>query len=256
VDDPHVEITDMRRPDDPLDHRHPSRLGARAKRGWRLALAVGTTLLALLVVAGAWLHEQASGNGAQSRYATPLPTETTRPTPTPVLTPTPLPVTGPLAAPPTNCPASPPLDALTVPAFDGFINSDTVPLLGRSPVWVVSDPPSFGVVNLAQPSTTSPSWPEIKIFWVFGPTRHPHVTVRATDLHSGEVAWWAVAVPDTPQIPILSMDPDAGVPQSAQQTWVVETNHLFIMHAGCYKLDVSWPGGGWQTVFAAGQVRS
>jgi hypothetical protein len=54
----------------------------------------------------------------------------------------------------------------------------------------------------------------------------------------------------------VSMDPDVGVPRSAQETWVVERTILLITHAGCYELDVSWPGGGWQTVFAAGQVRS
>jgi hypothetical protein len=253
MDDPHVEITDMRRPDDPLDHKHPSRMGTRAKRGRRLALAMGTTVLALLVVAGAWLHEQASGNGAQSRYAAPLPTETTRPTPTPVLTPTPLPVTGPLAAPPTNCPAAPPLDALTVPYIDGF-TSDVTLVLGRSPVWAYSLPQ--GVVSLVQPPATSPSWPEIKIIWFLGPTSHPHVTVRATDLRSGDVAWWAVRVPSTPQVPILTMDPDVEFPGSAKLTWVAEVTTLLITHAGCYQLDVSWPGGGWQTVFAAGQMRS
>jgi hypothetical protein len=253
VDDPHVEITDPRRPDDLLDHRHPSRLGARAKRGRRLALAMGTTVLALFVVAGAWLHEQASGNGAQSRYATPLPTETTRPTPTPVLTPTPLPVTGPLAAPPTNCPTSVPLDTTTVPTIDGFTLQPT-PVLGRSPVWAYSLPQD--VVNLDQPPATSPSWPELKIVWFLGPTRHPHVTVQVTDLRSGDVAWWALHVPSTPQVPTLTMDPDVEFPGSAQETWVAEPTTLLITHAGCYQLDVNWPGGGWQTVFAAGQVRS
>ncbi|SRR5260221_4722530 len=88
MDDPHVEITDMRRPDDPLDLRHPSRMGAHARRGRRLAVAIGSIVLAVLVMAGPWrpLHERGSNTGAQSRHATPLPTETTRPTPTAVRT--------------------------------------------------------------------------------------------------------------------------------------------------------------------------
>ena len=167
---------------------------------------------------------------------------------------TPLPVTGPLAAPPTNCPAAPPLDALTIPPTDG-IASD-VPLLGRSPVWAYSGSLPRGVVNLGQPSATSPSWPAVETFWVFGPTLHPRVTVRVSDLRSGEAAWWRVGGPSTPQVPILIMDPDVDFPGSAPLTWVVERTLLFLTHAGCYQLDVSWAGGDWQTVFAAGQLRS
>jgi hypothetical protein len=237
MDDPDVEITDLRRPGDSSDHQPTSWMGIRAKRGRRLAVAIGSIVLAVLVVAGAWLplHERGLDTGAQSSHATPLP------------------ITGLLAAPPTNCPASPPLDALTVSHIDGF-TPDTVPLLGRSPVWVVSDSPSLRVGTIVQPPAASPSWPEIKILWVFGPTRHPHVTVRATDLRSGDVAWWAVRVPRTPQVPTLTMDPDVEFPDSAQLTWVAAVTTLIITHAGCYELAVSWAGGGWQTVFAAGQI--
>ncbi len=69
------------------------------------------------------------------------------------------------------------------------------------------------------------------------------------------MAWGAVGVSE-PQVPILSMDLDVEFPGSAQQTWVAARTLLFITHAGCYELDVSWPGGSWQTVFAAGQMRS
>jgi hypothetical protein len=87
------------------------------------------------------------------------------------------------------------------------------------------------------------------MFWVIGPHRYPRVvTVRAFALDTGEMAWWGG---DNPQVPVLVMNPALDYPTAV--SWVTYRMFLFMTHAGCYELQVSWDGGGWYTIFAAGQ---
>jgi hypothetical protein len=104
-------------------------------------------------------------------------------------------------------------------------------------------------MDLSSPSST-PSWPATQIFWAIGPKSYPTVTVRAFALDTGETAWWGLGS-DTPQVPVLVMSPALDVPTAV--SWVTYRTFLFITHAGCYELQVTWAGGDWYTIFAAGQ---
>jgi hypothetical protein len=100
------------------------------------------------------------------------------------------------------------------------------------------------------PSSANPEWPSIPIMWAVGPDAHPTVTVRVHELQSGTLAWWGPGGDSGPQMPILTLNPPADMPAHGYDPgapWL-----LFITRAGCYQMDVTWPGGSWSLIFAAG----
>jgi hypothetical protein len=104
------------------------------------------------------------------------------------------------------------------------------------------------------PSSAVPEWPSIQIIWVTGPNAPPQVTVQVYDLESHTLAWWGADFASGPQMPILTLNPPADIPAqsyAAGAPWL-----LFITHAGCYQMDVTWPGGSWSLIFAAGDSLS
>jgi hypothetical protein len=129
-----------------------------------------------------------------------------------------------------------------------------VQLTGRAPVWMVAGYLPPRVVDLSEPtplSKATPEWPSLPIMWTIGPDSHPTVTVQVYDLQSSTPAWWGAGGESGPQMPILTLTPPADIP--ATQSYVTTIPWLlFITRAGCYKMDVSWPGGSWSLIFAAG----
>lgn len=173
------------------------------------------------------------------------------PTATPIL-PTPTPSLGKLSPPPTDCPASPSLDTLTTTVTDpGF--SGPVEMVGRAPVWAPSIFLHEGPYALSQPTSADP-WSGVKIMWQIGPKAYPKVTVRAHDLKTGDLAWWwrEADVTSGPKIPILVMDPTGEAHGTVRFDWVEYRTGLVVGHAGCYQVDVTWPGGGWYIILAVG----
>lgn len=223
---------------------------SKTQRRWRFALAAVTALLALVVIVNVWrpLNEPGMRTGAVSPYAT----ETAQPSPTPVLTPTPLPIVGALGLPPTNCPTLASLDTMTVSDLDG--STTLVQLFGRRPVWVPYLAPGF-VISIYQPtpSPSSSSWPSTQLMWVLGPDVHPVVTVRATDLRTGGAVWWSIGPSSSPLVPLLTLNSNLN-PSAPTEKWMVFVTEMYILHADCYELDVSWSGGAWQAIFAAGRA--
>jgi hypothetical protein len=219
---------------------------------WRLGLTAGSLALAVVVILSAWLplHNQPH---VTTRISSPTAQNTATPVLVPVGAPTPRPITSTLATPPPTCPGvSSPLTTIKAPAF-GDLSGSTVQLSGRAPVWIPVDylPQSItGIPEQSPPSTTTPAWwPSIFILWEIGPTSHPTVTVQVRDLHSGAPAWWTEGG-SSPQVPtlVLSPPPDQPTPTvySSYQT------ELFITQASCYQMRVTWPGGNWMLIFAAG----
>jgi hypothetical protein len=211
-------------------------LHARWLRLLLTTLALGAAVICLLgqMIPDAW----------QRASATLFPpVRTATPTATPVI-PTPQPAMGILAPPPTDCPASPPLDSVTAQPENFRV---PVTMYGRSPVWMAQGYWPQGPVYVGTVGTPIP-YPERQIIWEVGPTTYPNVTARATDLRTGELAWWTGGSP-RPQVPVLSFQPRVS---GAGPAFGEMLSDLILTHAGCYKLDVTWQGGEWSSIFAVG----
>jgi hypothetical protein len=257
VDDPEYEVGDVReRPllSAPRIRSQPSPPGTLLSRRLRLSLTLGTVLLAIVVIFSTWLPLRNQSQLSDGNPSPPsgLPSPTSPHSALPVTVPTPLPITSSLAPPPTNCPGSPPLTTAAVPNFGGFASS-TVQMSGHTPVWIPDAYLPQRITNIpeqAPPSSAMPAWwPSIFILWEIGPTIHPSVTVQVHDLHSGEPAWWSEGG-STPETPVLVLPPPPDQPApTIYSTYRVE---LFIRHAACYQMIVSWPGGKWSYIFAVG----
>jgi hypothetical protein len=183
--------------------------------------------------------------GVAARLFAPAPTRVVVATPTAII-PTPAPPTGVLAPPPTDCPVAAPPDSLVAQA-GGF--SGPVQLVGKAPVWVPDGylPRNTYIVPQLGPLATN-AYPQIKILWEIGPTQHPEVMVRVTDIRTGELAWWT-GIGGTPSSPVLDLDNGFN---RAFTGWADTPTTFVVAHAGCYRMAVAWQGGGWSTTFAVG----
>ena len=202
----------------------------------RFRLATGL-LLGLLLV-----------SGCATTLVRPLPTPSPTLTPSP---PNPFPLTAPLAPPPTTCPTTPPLQTRDLTQFGNF--SGTVRLFGASPVWIANEFFPHGTIHLESRSLEAIDYPGLKILWEVevGPNGAPSATVRATNLSTGVLGWWGNGntFPYT-----VVFDIQGGIDHGEVDTgWHEWGSLLFIPAAGCYALDVSWAGGSWRAIFAAGR---
>jgi hypothetical protein len=257
VDDADFEVGDLRSSHPRLSvpptlRRQACPPGTLLPGRWRLGLTAGSLALAVVLILSAWLplHNRLS---VSTGISAPSAQNTATPVFVPVGASTPLPITSTLAAPPSNCPGvSSPLTTIKVPALGGSAGS-TVQLSGRAPVWIpaVYLPQNITVIpEQSPPSTTVPAWwPSIFILWEIGPTSHPTVTVQVHDLHSGAPAWWTEGG-SSPQVPVLVLPPPPGEP--APTVYSSYQTELFITRASCYQMRVTWPGGSWSLIFAAG----
>lgn len=171
--------------------------------------------------------------------------------PTPLLGPSQTPVPpmiGRLPPPPASCPASPPLDSTTGQPR-GF--GSPVRLYGRSPVWLPEGMgyAHSGTVVLGQPGVYDP-YPSMFVLWEIGPTQYPSFTAQVSDVATGAPAWWETSGSSLQTVITLTpVDPSAIPLIEGFFGWPMG---LVFTHAGCYKLDVSWSGGEWYTIFSAG----
>jgi hypothetical protein len=215
-------------------------------------VAIGLVLLLLLLFA-TW------SNTAQGPLRTvTAPTPTLTPTPTQTPTPTVTPIPGPrpvasrLAVPPASCPPSPHPQTISFP--DGFGTfSSGVRFFGEDIVWIPES--SYPTVVHLEDHGAIP-WPAVAIVWEVGPDATDAVSVRATNLQTGEVLWWVHGTP--PDLASQTLTLDANVPGPALYTGIPEKgwqqfqSALLIPEAGCYALDATWAGGSWRVIFAAG----
>jgi hypothetical protein len=173
-----------------------------------------------------------------------------KPTPTPGIDfPSPAPTeVGPA---PQNCPKTSPLPETKVfPAgWGGYLVNTT--LYGKTPVWSDFQPDmQVGPV----PNHYNP-WPGTKVLWEVGPNVTQTVTVRVTNTTTGKAAWWDVGEgappPSSPERPLVldgTLGGNHGSPEPGWQEW---GTWLYILEAGCYSMDVSWPGGHWRLLFSS-----
>jgi hypothetical protein len=134
---------------------------------------------------------------------------------------------------------------------------------------LIGEPPVFSNAALAAPvwhaeqgATTPRSYPGTKFLWEVGPNFTQPVRLEVTNLGTGEGGWWGQN--GTPETPYLILDPSGIGPTYAElhtspgpgypvPGWREYGSYLIIMQAGCYALQVTWPGGSWRLTFAAGR---
>lgn len=212
-------------------------------------------LLVLLVV----LASCSPATNSTPKHEPVVPTPTLPvPTPTlPVPTPTPSQTVGPVPTPPRSeiapLPTSCPLTALpgtkVFPKGWGGFPSNTT-LIGRSPVWAGM---GLAVQVYTGDQTYHVVWPGTKIIWEVEQDVTPPVTVRVKDLATGTLAWWGQGN-QPPSDPLLVLyGSNGGNHGSPVNGWSEWGSFLYLLTAGCYSMDVTWQGGGWHIVFAAGR---
>src|SRR5258707_13118960 len=205
--------------------------------GRRCHVVIGM-LLALLFVSGC------ATTTLVRPQPTPLPTATAQP-------PNPFPLTAPLAPPPTTCPTAPPVQTRDFRQFGSF--SGPVRFFGASPIWIPDAYFPHGTIHLESRSLEAIDYPALKILWEMevGPIGVTSATVRATNISSGVLAWWGNGNTN-PYTAVFNIQ--GGIDHGEVDTgWHEWGSQLFIPTAGCYALDVSWAGGSWRAIFAAGR---
>jgi hypothetical protein len=149
---------------------------------------------------------------------------------------------------PTNCPLTAQPGTKVFPkGWGGFLSDAT--LIGRSPVWA-----GIGIeLHLyIGPQDSHGGWTGTKILWEIDQDLTQPVIVRVKNLATGEPAWWGKGE-QQPSDTVLVLDSmNEGYHGAPANGWYEWGSFLYLLAAGCYSMDVSWPGGGWHIVFAAG----
>jgi hypothetical protein len=191
---------------------------------------------------------------ARQLTPTPFTLPTPLPTPTPGLLPPP--VTGPLATAPTDCATVDPPQTLTLPPdFGGGFHGGSLTVHGSSPAWALGLP---STLQVPQPSAQQP-YPSAKVMWIVGPNYFQPVTLSGREVRSNAPLWFEVYAGGVLATSVFTtsatLDPGAPNRDSANPSsgwWNIWGIGLLVLSAGCYELDVSWSGGSWRTVYAAG----
>jgi hypothetical protein len=219
----------------------------------RLPHVLRATLLTSVLVS--LLTVVACTPGPTARQLTPTPF--TRPTPLPTATPGLLPpsVTGPLALAPTDCATVAPPQTFTLPPDFGGGFSGAFVFAGSSPVWALG-PPS--TLQVPQASAEQP-YPSAKVMWIVGPNYFQPVTLSGREMRSNAPLWFEIFPGGVLATSVFTtsatLDPGApnrGSAHPSSGVWNIWGIGLLVLTAGCYELDVTWSGGSWRTVYAAG----
>jgi len=222
------------------------------RRSGRLARRLALAVAALCVLAA-----PLAGCDSTTSQRPPLsPTATA--TPSPTITPTALP--GPHAAaamldqPPAQCPAADSQNqTMSFPrGFGSF--SGSIEFVGQDIVWI---PRPYYPSTLHLGAHGADSWPVARFLWEIGPNALDTVSVRVTDIETGNALWWIHSTPPDIATQTLVLDPNIpgpaeyhGQPASNWREWAAT---LLIPQASCYALEAKWDGGSWHVNFAAGR---
>jgi hypothetical protein len=130
-------------------------------------------------------------------------------------------------------------------------------LYGTSPVW--TGPLADTVILVNNAGSGDNPWPGTKIIWEVGPNYTQPVTVVATNLATGQLAWWGRGS-QPPDAPELILYPNPGSPEyhgSPGPGWPVAGwseygSFVYFSAAGCYAMEVVWATGSWRVNFAVG----
>jgi hypothetical protein len=213
----------------------------RNRRSWYLSCVLLFLLLTACSTGQTPAAPSSSATKAPGKQAEASPTSTTMPLPTQQTSPGPSPVSSLLAPTPQHCPTAPLPGSTTLSGWGKVI--------GKGPVWEFGFPPN-GTLHLNQYGETP--WPVTKIMWPLTPGFPSFVVVRVINLSTGIQAWWDIGQgappPNQPVRPlIMNQNPNR---VSSQGGW---GTLLYLPQAGCYSMQVTWSGGQWRLLFAAGR---
>lgn len=146
---------------------------------------------------------------------------------------------------PQNCSSDPPPRSL----FGGL-----GPVIGSAPVWVAGFAGPHAVLLIPSYDTYAQHGWYWKLIWEVGPRFLSHITVRGMNV-STKIPLWFQLTDSDPVGTSLLLDPHhPDHPGAAAGSDYAEWGSIiYIPTAGCYQLEVSWAGGQWSLLFAAGR---
>src|ERR1051326_1499957 len=128
------------------------------------------------------------------------------------------------------------------------------PVIGSAPVWVVGFDGPRATLHVSTTNTilaTRYGWLTYVRLEV-GPSFVGTLLVRGENLSTGAPLWFRV--PNQAATSALVLDPHAPHADSPLgSAWGEWQGEISIPVAGCYSLEVAWPGGHWRLTFAAGR---
>ncbi len=218
-------------------------------------------LLILLLVCAGCGNSTVQPITSRTQASTPPIAGTAPITPLPITGSQPPTASGPLGPAPTTCPASPHLQTMTQDHFGGGFSSP-ISFQGGSFVWQLGLPTDGSPIQLHQDNVHSYS--STKVMWVVGPNYAQVVTLSGHEVHTGAPLWFEIypsnsqpissSTPSTyyTQAPLDPAAPNRGSTDNSTGHWNIWGIGLIALTAGCYELDATWSGGGWQAIYAIG----
>jgi hypothetical protein len=161
---------------------------------------------------------------------------------TPTLLPTATPP--PLEAIPPNCAPGPTLHQ---------IFSTIGPGIGTTPLWIFGFGGTHPELRIdPQDKYVAPYGWIWKIIWEVGPHFSSNITLRGKNVRTGAPIWFHLDGPIVSSAALDPQHPDHPVP-AAGEGYAEWGSYVFILAAGCYQMEATWPGGQWSFPFAAGR---
>lgn len=129
-------------------------------------------------------------------------------------------------------------------------------LAGRSPVWAgfyaSFDPPGQRYRIERDGPRTEYGW-RVKVLWVIGPKLGGSARVKGRELGRGTSLWFEIGDQDVGPMTEAILDPAATGVAPSGAGYMDFPSYLYVPRAGCYALEVGWPGGTWRLVFGLGR---
>jgi hypothetical protein len=129
-------------------------------------------------------------------------------------------------------------------------------LAGDSPVWAgfyaSFDPDGQRYRIERDAPRTEYGW-RIKVLWVVGPKLSKVVQMKGREVSNDAALWFEIEDQGGAPIPEATLDPAAPGVLATGNGYKEFPSYLSVPRAGCYALEVEWPGGAWRLVFGLGR---
>jgi hypothetical protein len=97
---------------------------------------------------------------------------------------------------------------------------------------------------------------ELKVLWAVGPDYPSTVILRGHNLRNGAPIWFDI-YPNTftgsNDIYTTAAHLDPASPNRSSGNFNIWGIGVLFLSAGCFEVDVSWAGGSWGSIYAAGR---